>query len=203
MSLFYFRSISEGLDLVIEAIDRAGYNGRIKLALNVAATDFCFGMDFEVYTSWMSYSTIPLILFVISSLCSHIFHILILFSLCLSILTLIVSREEIWYGLQNTKRIWAALQNRSRDDWDVHQIMHRYVLVWLFTNQKHSSLVVMTIWIVLYIWPDYPIVSITQPFDKDDWESTKVFTALEHCQVLYSSLIGSIVYSLYLAVGSL
>lgn len=51
MSLFYFCSISEGLDLVIEAIDRAGYNGRIKLALNVAATDFCFGMDFEVYTS--------------------------------------------------------------------------------------------------------------------------------------------------------
>lgn len=47
MSLFYFPSISEGLDLVIEAIDRAGYNGRIKLALNVAATDFCVGMYFE------------------------------------------------------------------------------------------------------------------------------------------------------------
>jgi enolase len=36
-------SISEGLDLVIAAIERAGYNGRIKLAINVAATDFCTG----------------------------------------------------------------------------------------------------------------------------------------------------------------
>lgn len=38
-------SISEGLDLVIAAIDRAGYNGRIKLAIDVAATDFCEGKD--------------------------------------------------------------------------------------------------------------------------------------------------------------
>lgn len=48
MSLFYFPSVSEGLDLVIGAIDRAGYNGRIKLALSIAATDFCVGMYFEV-----------------------------------------------------------------------------------------------------------------------------------------------------------
>ena len=36
-------SISEGLDLVVAAIERAGYNGRIKLAIDVAATDFCVG----------------------------------------------------------------------------------------------------------------------------------------------------------------
>lgn len=36
-------SITEGLDLVIAAIDRAGYNGRIKLAIDAAATDFCVG----------------------------------------------------------------------------------------------------------------------------------------------------------------
>ncbi|ONL96360.1 Cytosolic enolase 3 [Zea mays] len=36
-------SISEGLDLVIAAIERAGYNGRIKLTIDVAATDFCVG----------------------------------------------------------------------------------------------------------------------------------------------------------------
>jgi enolase len=36
-------SISEGLDLVIVAIERAGYNGRIKLTIDVAATDFCVG----------------------------------------------------------------------------------------------------------------------------------------------------------------
>jgi enolase len=38
-------SITEGLDLVIAAIDRAGYNGRIKLAIDVSATDFCVGKD--------------------------------------------------------------------------------------------------------------------------------------------------------------
>uniref|UniRef100_A0A0D9VSA9 phosphopyruvate hydratase n=1 Tax=Leersia perrieri TaxID=77586 RepID=A0A0D9VSA9_9ORYZ len=38
-------SCNIGLDLVIEAINRAGYNGRIKLAIDVAATDFCVGDD--------------------------------------------------------------------------------------------------------------------------------------------------------------
>ena len=28
---------------MIAAIERAGYNGRIKLAIDVAATDFCVG----------------------------------------------------------------------------------------------------------------------------------------------------------------
>ena len=41
--LFLFASFAEGLDLVKEAIDRAGYNGRIKLAIDVAATEFCIG----------------------------------------------------------------------------------------------------------------------------------------------------------------
>lgn len=36
-------SITECLDLVKEAIDRAGYNGRIKMAIDVGATDFCIG----------------------------------------------------------------------------------------------------------------------------------------------------------------
>ena len=38
-------SFTEVLDLVKEAIDRAGYNDRIKLAMDVAATDFCIGDD--------------------------------------------------------------------------------------------------------------------------------------------------------------
>ncbi|KAL5973539.1 Beta-enolase [Asimina triloba] len=62
---------AEGLDLVKEAIDRAGYKDRIKLAMDVAATDFCI---------------------------------------------------------------------------------------------------------------DYPIVSIEEPFDKDDWEHTKIFSSLGICQ---------------------
>ncbi|RWW68722.1 hypothetical protein BHE74_00023748 [Ensete ventricosum] len=36
-------SITECLDLVKGAIDRAGYNGRIKMAIDVGATDFCIG----------------------------------------------------------------------------------------------------------------------------------------------------------------
>ncbi|KAF4377429.1 hypothetical protein G4B88_026382 [Cannabis sativa] len=38
-------SIKEGLDLVKEAINRTGYNEKIKIAIDVAATDFCIGDD--------------------------------------------------------------------------------------------------------------------------------------------------------------
>ena len=34
-------SMSEGLDLVSVANERAGYNRRIKFAIDVAANDFC------------------------------------------------------------------------------------------------------------------------------------------------------------------
>ncbi|KAH9661726.1 cytosolic enolase 3 [Citrus sinensis] len=36
----------EGLDLVKEAINRTGYNEKIKMAIDVAATDFCKGEEF-------------------------------------------------------------------------------------------------------------------------------------------------------------
>lgn len=36
---------------------------------------------------------------------------------------------------------------------------------------------------------EYPIVSIEQPFDKDDWEHTKLFSALGLCQVYSSSRV--------------
>lgn len=38
---------------------------------------------------------------------------------------------------------------------------------------------------------DYPIVSIEQPFDKDDWEHTKLLTALGICQVVGGNLLMS------------
>ncbi|XP_078160195.1 cytosolic enolase [Carex rostrata] len=106
-------SISEGLDLVIEAIDRAGYNGRIKLALNVSATDFCFGKKYD-----MDFKS----------------------------------------------------QSESGKHFKTGQEM-----IEMYTK----------------LCTDYPIVSITQPFDKDDWENTKVFTALEHCQVVGDDLLMS------------
>lgn len=38
-----FFSFREGLDLVKEAISRTVYNDRLKIAIDVAATDFCIG----------------------------------------------------------------------------------------------------------------------------------------------------------------
>uniref|UniRef100_A0ACD5TWB8 Uncharacterized protein n=1 Tax=Avena sativa TaxID=4498 RepID=A0ACD5TWB8_AVESA len=38
---------------------------------------------------------------------------------------------------------------------------------------------------------EYPIVSIEQPFDKDDWEHSKKFTTLELCQVVGDDLLMS------------
>lgn len=43
---FSVSSIREGLDFVKEAINRTGYNEKIKIAIDVAATDFCKGEEF-------------------------------------------------------------------------------------------------------------------------------------------------------------
>ncbi|KAJ3689125.1 hypothetical protein LUZ61_018289 [Rhynchospora tenuis] len=106
-------SIMEGLDLVIEAIDRAGYNGRIKLALNAAATDFCVGKKYD-----MDFKS----------------------------------------------------PNESGRKFKTGQ-----ELIEMYTK----------------LCTDYPIISIAQPFDKDDWENSKVFTALEHCQVVGDDMLMS------------
>lgn len=41
--VFYFCSFREGLDLVMEAIGRTGYIDKLKIAVDIAATDFCIG----------------------------------------------------------------------------------------------------------------------------------------------------------------
>lgn len=43
MFYHFLCSFRDGLDLVKEAIDRTGYTERIKIALDVAATEFCIG----------------------------------------------------------------------------------------------------------------------------------------------------------------
>ncbi|KAJ3682684.1 hypothetical protein LUZ60_012911 [Juncus effusus] len=106
-------TISEGLDLVIEAIDRAGFNGRIKLALNIAATGFCVGKKYDLDFK---------------------------------------SPDKAGQNFKTGEEL----------------------------TELYSKLVA-----------DYPIVSIEQPFDKEDWEHTKVFTALEHCQVVGDDLLTS------------
>ncbi|XP_042461899.1 cytosolic enolase 3-like [Zingiber officinale] len=106
-------SITECLDLTKEAIDRAGYNSRIKMAIDVGATDFCIGkkydLDFKISTkSGQNFKTGEDMLELYTKLCT-----------------------------------------------------------------------------------EYPIVSIEQPFDKDDWEHTKLFSALGLCQVVGDDLLVS------------
>ncbi|XP_006649808.1 cytosolic enolase 3 [Oryza brachyantha] len=106
-------SISEGLDLVIEAINRAGYNGRIKLAIDVAATDFCIGKKYDLEFKFA---------------------------------------EKSGQGF------------KTADD-----------LIEIYSQ----------------LCSEYPLVSIEQPFDKDDWEHSKKFTTLELCQVVGDDLLMS------------
>ncbi|KAL4285328.1 hypothetical protein GQ457_16G009780 [Hibiscus cannabinus] len=41
-------SLEEGLDIVQEAIGRTGYNDRIKIGIDVAATEFCIGTKYDL-----------------------------------------------------------------------------------------------------------------------------------------------------------
>lgn len=53
-ALFLSYSNKEGLDLVKEAIERAGYTGKVKIGMDVAASEFLTGeasVDFRLLTS--------------------------------------------------------------------------------------------------------------------------------------------------------
>ncbi|KAJ6826751.1 cytosolic enolase 3 [Iris pallida] len=106
-------SFTKGLDLVKEAIDRAGYNGRIKLALDIAATQFCIGKKYDLDFK---------------------------------------------------------APNKSGQNFKTGEEM-----IEMYTQ----------------LCADYPIVSIEQPFDKDDWEHTKLFSDLRLCQVVGDDLLMS------------
>ncbi|CAL9763188.1 unnamed protein product [Musa acuminata subsp. burmannicoides] len=106
-------SITECLDLVKEAIDRAGYNGRIKMAIDVGATDFCIGKKYDLDFK---------------------------------------------------------APGKSGQDFKTGEDMLE-----LYTK----------------LCTEYPIVSIEQPFDKEDWEHTKLFSALGLCQVVGDDLLMS------------
>lgn len=99
-------SFTEGLDLVMEAINRAGYADKIKLAMDVAATEFCIGKKYE-----LDFKS----------------------------------------------------PNESGQNFKTGEDM-----IEMYTC----------------LCKDYPIVSIEEPFDKDDWELTKRFTSLDVCQVV-------------------
>lgn len=103
----------EGLDLVKEAISRTGYNDRLKIAIDVAATDFCIGTKYDLDFKSPNKSG------------------------------------------QNFK---------SGED-----MIEMYKL----------------------LCTDYPIVSIEDPFDKEDWEHVKFFSGLGICQVVGDGLLMS------------
>ncbi|KAG2673265.1 hypothetical protein I3760_13G082200 [Carya illinoinensis] len=106
-------SFREGLDLVKEAISRTGYDERIKIALDVAATDFCIGTKYDLD------SKVP---------------------------------------------------NKSGQNFKTGEDM----------IELYKELCV-----------EYPIVSIEDPFDKEDWEHVKRFSGLGICQVVGDDLLMS------------
>lgn len=106
-------SVKEGLDLVKEAISRTGYNDKIKIAIDVAATDFCIGTKYDLDFKAPNKSG------------------------------------------QNFKS--------GEDMIDMYQ----------------------------ELCTEYSIVSIEDPFDKEDWEHVKHFSSLGLCQVVGDDLLMS------------
>ncbi|XWS28748.1 hypothetical protein CRYUN_Cryun25bG0097700 [Craigia yunnanensis] len=106
-------SVREGLDTVQEAISRTGYNDRIKIGIDIAATDFCVGTK---------------------------------------------------YNLEFKS------PNKSGQNFKSGKDM----------IQMYKELCI-----------DYPIASIEDPFDKEDWEHSKQFCSLGLCQVVGDHLLMS------------
>ncbi|KAI8523671.1 hypothetical protein RHMOL_Rhmol13G0091300 [Rhododendron molle] len=106
-------SFREGLDLVKEAISRTGYNEKIKIGIDVSATDFCIGTKYD-----LDYKS----------------------------------------------------PNKSGQNFKSGEDM-----------------------IELYkeLCTDYPVVSIEDPFDMEDWEHVKYFSGLGICQVVGGDLLMS------------
>ncbi|CAA3008897.1 cytosolic enolase 3 [Olea europaea subsp. europaea] len=107
-------SFKEGLDLVKEAIGRTGYNDKVKIAINVAATEFCIGTKYDLDYKSPNKSG------------------------------------------QNFKS--------GEDMIDMYKELCEAV---------------------------YPVVSIEDPFDKEDWEHVKYFSGLGICQVVGDDLLMS------------
>lgn len=104
-------SIKEGLDLIKDAIGRTVYNGKIKIAIDVAATEFCIGTKYDLDFKSPNKSG------------------------------------------QNFK---------SGED--------------MINMYKE-------------LCAEYPIISIEDPFDKEDWEHVKHFSNLGICQVVGDDLL--------------
>ncbi|KAH1211307.1 Cytosolic enolase 3 [Glycine max] len=110
---FHFMGFREALDLVKEAISRTGYNEKIKIALDVAATNFCIGKRYDL-------------------------------------------------DFQSPQK--SGQNFKSAED-----------MIELFKE----------------LCSEYPIVSIEDPFDREDWEHIKHISSLGICQVVGDDLLMS------------
>ncbi|XP_048420694.1 cytosolic enolase 3-like isoform X2 [Pyrus x bretschneideri] len=123
-------SVKEVLDLVKEAISRTDYKDQIKLAIDVAATDFCIGtkydLDYKSADKGQNFKSADDMIGMYKELCSG-----------------------------------------------------KSVSPFLFLN------------VCVFGVSEYPIVSVEDPFDKEDWEHTKRFSSLGICQVVGDDLITS------------
>ncbi|KAA0031785.1 cytosolic enolase 3 [Cucumis melo var. makuwa] len=138
-----FFCFKEALDLVEEAINRGGYNERIKIAIDVAATNFCMGtkydLDFKAPNkSVQNFKSGKDMIDMYKELCAGIY---------ISCTTLSL------YVFVTCFQQWAYF-------------LYSFVL-------------------------DYPIVSIEDPFDREDWDHTKHFSSLGICQVVGGDLLMS------------
>lgn len=106
-------SVKEALDLVKEAIGRTGHDEKIKMAIDVAATEFCIGTKYDL-------------------------------------------------DFKNPNK--SGQNFKSGED-----------MIELYKQ----------------LCNEYPIVSIEDPFDKEDWEHTKYFSGLQLCQVVGDGLLMS------------
>ncbi|KAI3694651.1 hypothetical protein L1987_77619 [Smallanthus sonchifolius] len=106
-------SFREGLDLVMEAIGRTGYINKLKIAIDVAATDFCIGSKYDL-------------------------------------------------DFKSPKKSGQNFKS-GEEMIEIYKVLCK----------------------------DYPIVSIEDPFDKEDWEQVKNFSGLGICQVVGDDLLMS------------
>ncbi|XP_051113319.1 cytosolic enolase 3 [Andrographis paniculata] len=106
-------SLKEGLEFVREAIERTGYNEKLKIAIDIAATEFCIGTKYD-----LDYKT----------------------------------------------------PNKSGQNF-----------------KSGEDLIEM----YKELCKAYPIISIEDPFDKEDWVHSKHFTSLGICQVVGDDILTS------------
>ncbi|KAL9274597.1 Cytosolic enolase 3-like protein, partial [Drosera capensis] len=159
--------IREGLDLVNEAVRRTGLKEEIRIAINVAATDFCIGTT-------LLETNAP------SPRCIH--------------LLLLLPTLAVWIkvtGFVHACEL-AILEIASCQFAPIFVGM-KYDIAFKSSDELGKNFKSAEDLIELYkeLCNDYPIVSIEDPFDREDWEHTEYFSKLQMTQVAGGDLLMS------------